>query len=93
MTDKHDLNGDKQANEKHLGLTFNCRFKRREKACISKMGNPCKTIFSLNRQWGFANQTDNSYLRVEEKSACPDGVKEIPSLGRKFPCMTSKVLS
>lgn len=55
MTDKHDLNGDKQANEKHLGLTFNCRFKRREKVCISKMGNPCKTIFSLNRQWGFAN--------------------------------------
>lgn len=34
MTDKDDLNGDKQANEKHWGLIFNCYFVRGEKQSI-----------------------------------------------------------
>lgn len=34
MTDKHDLSGDKQANEIHLSLIFNCYFIRAEKQNI-----------------------------------------------------------
>lgn len=49
MTDKNDLSGDKQANEKHSGLISNCYFVReKNKAYSFKMRKPCKTIFSLN---------------------------------------------
>lgn len=34
MTDKHDLNGDKEANEKHVSLMVNCYFIRGEKQSI-----------------------------------------------------------
>lgn len=49
MTDKNDLSGDKQANEKHSGLISNFYFVReKNKAYSFKMRKPCKTIFSLN---------------------------------------------
>lgn len=50
MTDKHDLNGYKQANEKDQGIimSYNCYFIRGEKALNNHFqnGKPYKTISS-----------------------------------------------
>lgn len=62
MADKQNLDGDKQANEKHLGtvLIYNHHYKMmvgRERKHISlKWEIHCKTIFSKNSSNGaFAN--------------------------------------
>lgn len=55
MTDIHDLNGDKQAKEKHSGLIFNCCL-RGEKQNIELLQWKIHVklcSFSLNQALGF----------------------------------------
>lgn len=80
-----DLSGDKQANENHSGLIFNCYFVReKNKAYSFKMGKPCKTIFSSKSGSGaFADWTGKPQLRKEAEATCSGCCRRDSSTGWK----------